>query len=53
MDVDSGSGSGTKQTLENTLAACVKCLLQCFSPTLQSVSKGEPLSAIIDLVSLS
>ncbi|KAL3457771.1 proteasome stabiliser-domain-containing protein [Aspergillus heterothallicus] len=32
MDVDSGSGPGAKQTLEDTLAACVKCLLQCFSP---------------------
>ncbi|KAL4975768.1 proteasome stabiliser-domain-containing protein [Aspergillus desertorum] len=41
MDVDSGSGSGTKQTLENTLTACVQCLLQCFSSTLQAPSEGE------------
>ncbi|KAL2808674.1 proteasome stabiliser-domain-containing protein [Aspergillus granulosus] len=32
MDIDSGSGPGAKQTLDDTLAACVKCLLQCFSP---------------------
>ncbi|OJJ02961.1 hypothetical protein ASPVEDRAFT_72741 [Aspergillus versicolor CBS 583.65] len=37
MDIDSGSGPGAKQTLENTLAACVKCLLQCLSPAVQAV----------------
>ncbi|KAL4868767.1 hypothetical protein BDV12DRAFT_168978 [Aspergillus spectabilis] len=37
MDVDSGSGAGGKQTLEDTLAACVKCLLQSFSPAVQAV----------------
>lgn len=44
MDIDSGSGTGTKQTLENTLAACVKCLLQCLSPAVQAAqtpSEGE------------
>jgi proteasome component ECM29 len=45
MDVDSGSGPGTKQTLEDTLAACVKCLVQCFSPVVvqavQAATKGE------------
>jgi proteasome component ECM29 len=41
MDVDSGSGSGTKQILEDTLAACVKCLLQCCGSTLQALSDGE------------
>ncbi|KAL4900600.1 hypothetical protein BDW74DRAFT_161771 [Aspergillus multicolor] len=41
MDVDSGSGSRAKQTLENTLAACVNCLLQCFNSTLQAPSRGE------------
>ncbi|KAL4930607.1 proteasome stabiliser-domain-containing protein [Aspergillus undulatus] len=38
MDIDSGSGPGAKQTLENTLAACVKCLLQCFSPAVQTLN---------------
>ncbi|KAL4911673.1 hypothetical protein BDW62DRAFT_59639 [Aspergillus aurantiobrunneus] len=37
MDVDSGNGPGAKETLENTLAACVKCLLQCFSSAVQAV----------------
>ncbi|KAL4881504.1 proteasome stabiliser-domain-containing protein [Aspergillus karnatakaensis] len=37
MDVDSGSGPGTKQTLEDTLAACVKCLLQSFGPAMRAV----------------
>ncbi|CEN61536.1 hypothetical protein ASPCAL08190 [Aspergillus calidoustus] len=45
MDVDSGSGPGTKQTLEDTLAACVKCLVQCFSPVVvqavQAATKGQ------------
>ena len=44
MDIDSGSGTGTKQTLESTLAACVKCLLQCLSPAVQAAqtpSEGE------------
>lgn len=44
MDIDSGSGPGAKQTLENTLAACVKCLLQCLSPAVQAaqtLSEGE------------
>lgn len=44
MDIDSGSGPGVKQTLENTLAACVKCLLQCLSPAVQAaqnLSEGE------------
>ncbi|KAL4783488.1 proteasome stabiliser-domain-containing protein [Aspergillus varians] len=36
MDIDSDSGPGAKQTLENTLAACVKCLLQCFIPAVQA-----------------
>ncbi|KAL4896414.1 proteasome component [Aspergillus ambiguus] len=34
MDVDSGSGRNAKQNLEDTLAACVECLLQCFNPSL-------------------
>ncbi|KAL2828660.1 proteasome stabiliser-domain-containing protein [Aspergillus cavernicola] len=37
MDIDSDSGPGAKQTFEDTLAACVKCLLQCFSPAVQAV----------------
>ncbi|RDW57423.1 ECM29 family proteasome component [Aspergillus mulundensis] len=41
MDVDSGRGSRTKQTLENTLAACVNCLLQCFNSPLQTPSRGR------------
>ncbi|KAE8147028.1 proteasome stabiliser-domain-containing protein [Aspergillus avenaceus] len=32
MDIDSGSGQRSKQLLEDTLVACVRCLLQCFSP---------------------
>ncbi|KAF7597423.1 proteasome component M29 [Aspergillus hancockii] len=31
MDIDSGSGQKNKQNLENTLVACVKCLLQCIN----------------------
>ncbi|KAI9373321.1 proteasome stabiliser-domain-containing protein [Aspergillus egyptiacus] len=41
MDIDGGSGPGAKQTFEDTLAACVKCLLQCFSPAMQVSTKGE------------
>ncbi|KAL4961449.1 proteasome stabiliser-domain-containing protein [Aspergillus stella-maris] len=41
MDVDSGSGPSAKQTLENTLAACVKCLLQTFSPAVQTVKPSD------------
>ncbi|PYH94432.1 proteasome component [Aspergillus ellipticus CBS 707.79] len=32
MDIDSDKGQKPKQTLDDTLAACVKCLLQCLSP---------------------
>ncbi|KAK1143793.1 proteasome component M29 [Aspergillus melleus] len=32
MDIDSGNGQKSKQTTDDTLAACVKCLLQCFNP---------------------
>ncbi|PYI09032.1 proteasome component [Aspergillus sclerotiicarbonarius CBS 121057] len=32
MDVDSSKGQKPKQTLDDTLAACVTCLLQCLSP---------------------
>ncbi|KAL4808560.1 proteasome stabiliser-domain-containing protein [Aspergillus unguis] len=56
MDIDFGSGPGAKQTLENTLAACVKCLLQCFSPALQSVPNSEQsllFLLLIDVVSVS
>ncbi|KAB8200635.1 proteasome stabiliser-domain-containing protein [Aspergillus parasiticus] len=31
MDIDSGSGQKNKQTREDTLVACVKCLLQCIN----------------------
>ncbi|KAE8337717.1 hypothetical protein BDV24DRAFT_154126 [Aspergillus arachidicola] len=33
MDIDSGSGHKNKQTREDTLVACVKCLLQCINLT--------------------
>ncbi|KAH3247679.1 hypothetical protein KXW31_001125 [Aspergillus fumigatus] len=33
MDIDSGSGQNSKQTLEDTLAACVRCLFECFEPS--------------------
>ncbi|KAE8319622.1 proteasome stabiliser-domain-containing protein [Aspergillus transmontanensis] len=33
MDIDSGSGQKNKQTREDTLVACVKCLLQCINLT--------------------
>ncbi|KAL4940810.1 hypothetical protein BDV06DRAFT_15187 [Aspergillus oleicola] len=41
MDVDSGSGFSAKQTLENTLAACVRCLLQTFSPAVQASKPSD------------
>ncbi|KAL2864567.1 ECM29 family proteasome component [Aspergillus lucknowensis] len=47
MDVDSGSGFGAKQTLEDTLAACVKCLLQCFSPVV--VQGVQPPTKVHDI----
>ncbi|KAF9886201.1 proteasome component M29 [Aspergillus nanangensis] len=34
MDIDSGSGQKPKQSLEDTLVACIKCLLQCLNPAL-------------------
>ncbi|KAF4163307.1 hypothetical protein CNMCM6936_000934 [Aspergillus lentulus] len=33
MDIDSGSGRSSKQTLEDTLAACVRCLFECLEPS--------------------
>ncbi|KAL5333750.1 proteasome stabiliser-domain-containing protein [Aspergillus crustosus] len=48
MDVDSGSGAGGKQTLEDTLAACVKCLLQSFSPAVQAVQAPSEGHAVRD-----
>ncbi|PWY76365.1 proteasome component [Aspergillus sclerotioniger CBS 115572] len=39
MDVDSGKGQKPKQTLDDTLAACVTCLLQCLSPTSHTSAK--------------
>ncbi|OGM40866.1 proteasome component (Ecm29) [Aspergillus bombycis] len=33
MDIDSGSGQKNKQTREDTLVACVRCLLQCINIT--------------------
>ncbi|KAL3470662.1 proteasome stabiliser-domain-containing protein [Aspergillus californicus] len=41
MDVDSGNGPGAKQIFEDTLAACVKCLLQCFSSVVQTTTKDR------------
>ncbi|PLN84227.1 proteasome component [Aspergillus taichungensis] len=35
MDVDSGNATNSKKIVDDTLAACVKCLLQCFNPALQ------------------
>lgn len=35
MDIDSGSGRDAKQQQEDTLAACVECLLQCLNPSLK------------------
>ncbi|KAF5865639.1 proteasome component M29 [Aspergillus alliaceus] len=33
MEIDSGSGYKNKQSMEDTLVACVKCLLQCINLT--------------------
>ncbi|OOF96967.1 hypothetical protein ASPCADRAFT_205719 [Aspergillus carbonarius ITEM 5010] len=39
MDVDAGKGQKPKQTLDDTMAACVTCLLQCLIPTSHTSAK--------------
>ncbi|KAA8652260.1 hypothetical protein EYZ11_004591 [Aspergillus tanneri] len=40
MDIDSGSGQLSKNNLEDTFAACIKCILQCFNPALDGRANG-------------
>lgn len=43
MEIDSRNGRGSTQ--DDTLAACVQCLLQCFNPTAGSGQGQSPKSA--------
>jgi proteasome component ECM29 len=46
MDIDSGSGQNSKQTLEDTLAACVGCLFECLEPSATAARGWYPQSII-------
>ncbi|EAW15874.1 ECM29 family proteasome component [Aspergillus fischeri NRRL 181] len=46
MDIDSGSGQNSKQTLEDTLAACVRCLFECLEPSAAAAGGWYPQSIV-------
>ncbi|PWY76180.1 hypothetical protein BO70DRAFT_411153 [Aspergillus heteromorphus CBS 117.55] len=50
MDIDSDKGQKPKQILDETLAACVKCLLQCLNPASYASASSEfPCSPHVEI----